>query len=214
MESGATRRSREENAGLLRGDQVGGIAPPWLQVGGGARGRQGGGQVSSDPPDPVTGFVNANDAYARRFAKGDLPMRPKTGVTLLTCADSRVDPAHFLGLSEGEATVFRNAGGRVTDDFLRMLLITQMLGSRRVMVIHHTDCGLNRFSNPVIHERVRKELGLDASDIDFLPYTDVEQSVRDDVTRLRTSPKVRRDVLVTGHIYDVRTGKMSEVPTP
>lgn len=167
--------------------------------------------MSPDPTDPVESFVRANETYASKFNKGDLAMRCKTGVTVLTCGDSRVDPAYFLSLPEGEAYVFRNAGGRVTDDFLRLLFITQMLGSRRVMVIHHTDCGLNRFSNQVLHDRIRTELGLDASGTDFLPYTDIEQSVRDDVARLRTSPSVRKDVHVTGHIYDVKSGRMTEV---
>ena len=164
-----------------------------------------------DSSDPVPSFVRANEAYASKFAKGDLAMRAKTGVTILTCGDSRVDPAHFLGLPEGEAYIFRNAGGRVTDDFLRLFFITQMLGSRRVMIIHHTDCGLNRFSNQVIHERTRNELGLDSSGTDFLPYTDLDQSVRDDVTRLRSSPSVRKDVVISGYVYDVRSGRMTEV---
>ncbi len=167
--------------------------------------------MSPDATDAVDSFLRANEAYASKFAKGDLAMRCRTGVTVLTCGDSRVDPAHFLGLPEGEAYVFRNAGGRVTDDFLRLFFITQMLGSRRVMVIHHTDCGLNRFSNQVLHDRTRSELGLDSSGIDFLPYTDLEQSVRDDVARLQTSPSVRKDVLVTGHVYDVKTGRMTDV---
>ena len=166
-----------------------------------------------DPTDPVSSFVRANEEYASRFAKGELTMRSKTGVTILTCADPRVDPAHFLSLPEGEAYVFRNAGGRVTDDFLRLLFITQMLGSRRVMVIHHTDCGAIRFTNEELRERVRKETGLDASSTDFLTSPDLEQSVRDDVTRLRTSPHVRKDVLTSGHVYDVKSGRMTEVPT-
>ena len=167
-----------------------------------------------DATDPVSSFVRANEAYASKFAKGDLAMRSKTGVTILTCGDSRVDPAYFLGLPEGEAYIFRNAGGRVTDDFLRLFFITQMLGSRRVLVIHHTDCGLNRFSNQVIHDRTRNELGLDSSGTDFLPYTDLDQSVRDDVARLRSSPSVRKDVLITGYVYDVKSGRMTEVAAP
>ena len=170
--------------------------------------------MSTDSTDPIDPFVRANEAYASKFAKGDLAMRSKTGVTILTCGDSRVDPAHFLSLPEGEAYIFRNAGGRVTDDFLRLFFITQMLGSRRVMVIHHTDCGLNRFSNQVLHERMGKELGLDSSGTDFLPFTDLDQSVRDDVARLRNSPSVRKDVLITGHVYDVKSGRMTGVTPP
>ena len=170
--------------------------------------------MAPDATDPVDSFLRANEAYASRFAKGDLAMRSKTGVTILTCGDSRVDPTHFLSLPEGEAYIFRNAGGRVTGDFLRFFFNAQMLGSRRVMVIHHSDCGLNRFSNQVLHERTRNELGLDSSGTDFLPYTDLDQSVRDDVAQLRSSPSVRGDVLVTGHVYDVKSGRMTEVRTP
>ncbi|MGI0070690.1 MAG: beta-class carbonic anhydrase [Thermoplasmata archaeon] len=121
-------------------------------------------------------------------------------MTILTCFDPRVDPAHFLSLPEGEAYICRNTGGRVTDDVLRVLYITQMVGSRRVMVIHHTDCGLGQFTNEELRERIRKEGELDATSVDFQPYTDLDQSVRDDVAQLRKSPRMRRDVAISGHI--------------
>ena len=158
-------------------------------------------------------FRRANDAYAQGFAKGELPMRARTDVAIVTCIDSRVDPAHFLSLDEGAAYVFRNAGGRITDDVLRSLLITQVLGCRRVMVIHHTECGLNRFTNDGLRERIHQELGLDASQVDFLPYADLEQSARDDVARLRDSSAIRKDVSITGHVYDVKSGRMHDVTT-
>ena len=156
-------------------------------------------------------FRRENAAYALRFNEGDLQMRPKTDILILTCMDSRVDPAHFLSLDNGTAFVYRNAGGRVTDDLLRSALLSQVLGCRRIMVIHHTDCGLNRFTNGALRERVEKELELDASHIDFLPYVDLEQSVRDDVSLLRKAAAIRNEVSITGHIYDVKNGRMSDV---
>jgi carbonic anhydrase len=169
--------------------------------------------MSPEVEDPLAALRRANDAYAKGFALGELPMRARTDLTILACGDSRMDPAHFLSLEAGAAYVFRNAGGRVTDDFLRLLLITQVLGCRRVMVIHHTDCGLNRFTNDGLHARIQKELGLDSSHVDFLPYADLEQSVRDDVATLRNSSVVRNDVSITGHVYDVKSGRMHDVPT-
>ncbi len=161
----------------------------------------------------MAAFRRANDVYAQSFAKGGLPIRARTDVTIITCVDSRVDPAHFLTLDEGAAYVFRSSGGRVTDDFIRTVLITQLLGCRRYMVIHHTDCGLNQFTNEGLRDRIQKELGLDASQVDFLPYDNLEQSVRDDVARLRNSSAMRKDVSVTGHVYDVKSGRMREVAT-
>ncbi|MGA8302699.1 MAG: carbonic anhydrase [Thermoplasmata archaeon] len=159
----------------------------------------------------MAGFRRANDAYFRGFAKGELPVRAKTDVLIITCVDSRVDPAHFLSLEEGAAYVYRSSGGRVNNDTLRTLLLTQLLGCRRMMVIHHTDCGLSRATNIELRERVQRELELDASKIDFLPFVDLEQSVREDVAWLRSSGGIRGDVIVTGHVYDVRNGLMHDV---
>ena len=157
-------------------------------------------------------ILEANQRYAAGFAKGDLPMPPARRLAVLTCMDARIDPAQALGLAEGDAHVVRNAGGRASDDALRSLVISQqLLGTREVLVIHHTDCGMLTFSNEQLHAKLAQDLGADAAAVDFLPFADLEQSVRDDVAAIRSSPLVPDDVSVRGFVYDVRTGRLAEV---
>src|SRR6266436_4761313 len=134
-------------------------------------------------------FLKANEAYAATFQKGDLPMPPARHVAILTCMDARLHPARFLGLQEGDAHVIRNAGGRASEDALRSLIISeQLLGTTEIVVIHHTDCGMLTFSNEDLRNKLQQELHANADNIDFLPFSNLEQSVRDDVTLLRNSP--------------------------
>jgi carbonic anhydrase len=157
-------------------------------------------------------LLAANERYAAGFTKGDLPMPPGRRVAILTCMDARLDPAKFLGLEEGDAHVIRNAGGRASGDALRSLIISQqLLGTREVVVIHHSDCGMLTFGNEELRRRLREGFGADASDIDFLPFTDLAQSVRDDVATIRNSPFVPEDVPVSGFIYDVHSGRLQPV---
>ncbi len=160
----------------------------------------------------VQEFLKANDAYAATFQKGDLPMPPARGVAVLTCMDARLHPARFLGLQEGDAHIIRNAGGRASDDAIRSLVISeQLLGTNTVVVIHHTDCGMLTFSNADLRGKLRQELGANADNIDFLPFKDLEQSVRDDVATIKASPLIPDNIEVSGFIYDVRSGKLSPV---
>jgi carbonic anhydrase len=157
-------------------------------------------------------FLAANASYADSFTKGALPLPPARKTAVLVCMDARIDPAKALGLEEGDAHVIRNAGGRASDDALRSLVISyQLLGTREFVVIHHTDCGMVTFTNEQLQQKIKDELGADASDIDFLAFTDLAQSVRDDVTTIRTSPLVPEDIPVRGFVYDVTTGALSEV---
>jgi carbonic anhydrase len=159
----------------------------------------------------IDDLLRANAAYAERFDRGSLPMPPARHLAIITCMDARIVPARAFGISEGDAHVIRNAGGRA-QDALRSLVISQrLLGTREVAVIHHTDCGMLTFSNEELRARVRTELSADASDIDFLPFSDVEESVLEDVAYLRRSPLVARDVVIRGFVYDVRTGRLAEV---
>jgi carbonic anhydrase len=158
-------------------------------------------------------LVTANEEYAKSFDRGDLPMPPRRRVAVVTCMDARILPSRILGLDAGDAHVIRNAGGRA-QEALRSLVISQrLLGTREVAVIHHTDCGMVTFSNEALRARIRDELGADASGIDFLPFPDVELSVREDVAFLRASPLIPDDVPIRGFVYDVRTGKLREVAT-
>src|SRR2546425_1628735 len=160
----------------------------------------------------VQEFLKANEAYAAKFQKGHLPMPPSRQVAVLTCMDARIDPARILGLEEGDAHVIRNAGGRASVDAIRSLVISQqLLGTNTVVVIHHTDCGMLTFSNADLRTKLKQELKADADHIDFLPFGDLEQSVRDDVATLKASPLIPENVEISGFIYDVRSGRLLPV---
>jgi carbonic anhydrase len=160
----------------------------------------------------VQEFQKANAAYASSFSKGNLPMPPGRHVAILTCMDARLDPARFLGLEEGDAHVIRNAGGRASEDALRSLTISeQLLGTNEVVVIHHTDCGMLTFSNEDLRKKLKQELNADAEHVDFLPFKDLEQSVRDDVATIKNSSFIPKNIEVSGFIYDVRSGRLLPV---
>lgn len=157
-------------------------------------------------------LLAANERYAADFTKGDLPMPPARKTAVLACMDARLQPSKFLGLEEGDAHVIRNAGGRASDDALRSLIISyKLLGTREFLVVHHTDCGMLTFSNDQLRDLLKKDTGADASGIDFLPFGDLEQSVRDDVETIRSSPFIPDDITVSGFVYDVKTGRLNEV---
>jgi carbonic anhydrase len=176
--------------------------------------------------------LNANESYAASFgAKSKLPMPPARQFAILTCMDARLDPAKFAGLSEGDAHVIRNAGGRASDDAIRSLVISyKLLGTREWFVIHHTDCGMLTFSNEVMRELLSKSLdtasfhngqwrdpgtggGSAAGDYtEWLTIKDLAKSVVSDVIRIRTHPLVPPRIPIYGYIYNVSSGKLVEVP--
>ena len=157
-------------------------------------------------------FMKANQAYIDLHGTAHLPIKPKTKVAIVTCMDSRLHVAQALGLALGDAHILRNAGGRVTEDMIRSLVISQQqLGTREIVVLHHTDCGAQTFKNEDFTAHLHKELGVDVSDQDFLPFTDVEESVREDMVLLRQSPLIPADVEISGAVYDVDTGRMTVV---
>lgn len=126
--------------------------------------------------------------------------------------DSRLHVAQALGLALGDAHILRNAGGRVTEDMIRSLVISQQqLGTREIVVLHHTDCGAQTFTNEEFGVQLRRDLGVDVAGQDFLPFTDIEESVREDIALLKQSPLIPDDVEISGAIYDVDTGRMTEV---
>ena len=137
----------------------------------------------------VDELLAANRSFSDGFDEGGKPMPPARGVVVVTCMDARIDPAKALGLEIGDAHVIRNAGGRVSDDAIRSLIIsTTLLGTREVVVIQHTDCGMLTFKNEDLHSKLADERGTDASDIDFLPFPDLNANLREDVERIRSNP--------------------------
>ncbi|MBY5035027.1 carbonic anhydrase [Streptococcus gallolyticus] len=157
-------------------------------------------------------FMKANQAYVDLHGTQHLPLKPKTKVAIVTCMDSRLHVAQALGLALGDAHILRNAGGRVTDDMLRSLVISQQqLGTREIVVLHHTDCGAQTFTNEAFAHQLERDLGVDVHGQDFLPFIDVEESVREDMAKLRQSDLIPNDVEISGAVYDVDTGRMIEV---
>lgn len=156
-------------------------------------------------------FLTANDAYARQFTKGNLALPPARKVAVVVCMDARIDPARALGLEEGDAHVIRNAGGRIADAVRSLAISQQLLGTQEVVIIHHTDCGMLTFSDESLRTQLRSNLGADADHVAFLPFRDLDQSVRDDLAAYRRSPLLRQDIPVRGFVYDVQTGKLREI---
>jgi carbonic anhydrase len=179
----------------------------------------------------VDEVLAANKNYAAQFGdKGKLAMPPARHFAVLTCMDARLDPAKFAGLSEGDAHVVRNAGGRASDDAIRSLVISyKLLGTKEWFVVHHTNCGMEFFTNEVIRGMLANSLETAALDksgfndvgkgpgsrageyIEWLTIKDQAQSVRDDVQRIKSHPLVPKSIPVHGYIYDVKTGRLNEV---
>ncbi|HFI0158554.1 TPA: beta-class carbonic anhydrase [Streptococcus suis] len=157
-------------------------------------------------------FMKANKAYVDLHGTYHLPLKPKTKVAIVTCMDSRLHVAQALGLALGDAHILRNAGGRVTEDMIRSLVISQQqLGTREIVVLHHTDCGAQTFTNEEFAVQLKRDLGVDVTGQDFLPFTDIEESVREDIALLKQSPLIPDDVEISGAVYDVDTGRMTEI---
>jgi carbonic anhydrase len=174
----------------------------------------------------------ANEQYAASFgAKGELGMPPARQFAILTCMDARLDPAKYAGLSEGDAHVIRNAGGRASDDAIRSLVISyKLLGTREWFVIHHTNCGMEFFTDEQMRGLLGQSLDTaalgdegfydvgkgpgseEAAYIDWLTIPDRERSVVVDVARIRAHPLVPARIPIYGFVYEVETGKLIEVP--
>jgi carbonic anhydrase len=148
--------------------------------------------------------------YADGFDKGDLPLPPARKVAVVACMDARLDPQKVLGLAEGDAHVIRNAGGVVTDDAIRSLAISQrLLGTEEIILIHHTDCGMLKFTDEEFKSRLREATGQEPS-WDCEAFADLDESVRESIRRITENPFIPHKN-VRGFVYDVNDGSLREV---
>jgi carbonic anhydrase len=163
-------------------------------------------------PCPVIDeLLNNARRYAAAFDRGDLPLPPAGRVAVVACMDARLNPYHLLGLSEGDAHVIRNAGGVVTADVIRSLAISQrLLGTREILLIHHTDCGMLTFTDEQFRAQVQADTGL-KPDWAAEAFTDVEADVRRSIARVTASPFLPHKDSIRGFVYQVETGRLGEV---
>jgi carbonic anhydrase len=179
----------------------------------------------------LTDVLEANKKYRSSFGeKGKLAAPPARGFAILTCMDARLDPAKYAGLAEGDAHVIRNAGGRASDDAIRSLVIShKLLGTREFFVIHHTDCGMQGFTNELMRGLLASSLetaeltpsgfsdvgrgpgSTEGEYIEWLPIHDPQQAIIADVARIRNHPLIPRSIPIYGFVYDVHSGKLTEV---
>jgi carbonic anhydrase len=156
-------------------------------------------------------LLQANERYASTFDRGDLKLPPRRRIVIVTCMDARILPSRVLGLEEGDAHVIRNAGGRARDSLRSLIISQRLLGTREVAVIHHTDCGMLTFSNRDLRQKVKDDLGQDTGEFDFLPFQDLDESVREDIEFLQATQLLNPDTVIRGFVYDVTTGRLREV---
>jgi len=153
-----------------------------------------------------------NRRYAESFALGHLAMPPARQLAVVACMDARLTVEQILGLKTGEAHIIRNAGGLVTDDALRSLIISsRLLGTRTFFVVEHTDCGMLTFQDEQLRQQLKQESGHDAGHLTFQAFSDLEENLRAQLRRIRENPFLPKEIEVRGFIYDVRTGRVREV---
>jgi carbonic anhydrase len=159
--------------------------------------------------------LKANESYAKNFNQGGLPMTPAKKLAVVACMDARLTIEPMLGLKTGEAHIIRNAGGIVTEDALRSLIISQqLLGTGEIMIINHTDCGMLTFKDEELEEKLKSKTGrTPLAPARFFAFKDVEQNVREQIDKLRLHPWIPQSITIRGFVYDVKTGKLHEVTT-
>ena len=159
----------------------------------------------------VDGLLRNNERYAEDFDKGDLPIPPARKLAVVACMDARLDPHRILGLEEGDAHVIRNAGGVVTDDVIRSLVISQrLLGTREILLIQHTDCGMVTFRDDDVKDAIEADTGLRPA-FAMEAFRELEGNVRQSMSRIRVNPFIPHKDRLRGFIFDVATGRLGEV---
>jgi carbonic anhydrase len=156
-------------------------------------------------------LLSNNEAYAGSYDKADLPLPPAKGVAVVACMDARLDVHALLGLQIGDAHVIRNAGGVVTDDAIRSLAISQrLLGTREIVLVHHTDCGMLTFTDDQFKRQIQDETGI-KPEWAAEAFPDLDEDVRQSVARIKASPFIPRKDSIRGFVYEVETGRLREV---
>ncbi len=168
-------------------------------------------------------LLDRNQSFAEQFDAGDLAIRPRMSTIILSCLDARVDPAHLFGLGLGDAFVIRNAGGWITPAVLRDLAILGVLAANmpgpsplqlELVVVQHTDCGMARLAKPTIQQQAADRLGLTIDEVAAMAITDPATSVQADIERLRATPGTPDQLVVSGLVYDVVDGTLTQVVAP
>jgi carbonic anhydrase len=157
--------------------------------------------------------LKANEAFARQFNLGHLPMPPARKLAIVACMDARLTVEPALGLQTGDAHIIRNAGGIVTEDVIRSLIISHhLLGTQEFVIINHTDCGMVTFKDEALHAQLEEKTGASvAAPVHFHSFADLEGNVRQQLRRVHSHPWIPRHIPVRGFVYDVKTGKLQEV---
>lgn len=159
-------------------------------------------------------ILDANEAFARDFGdRAELKQQPKRQLAILTCMDARLDPLKFAGLKEGDAHIIRNGGARASDDAIRSLVAShQLAGTNEWLIIHHTECAFETFTNEEMGTRLKESLGSrEGYYVNWLTIRDVLESIHEDVERIRNHPLVPKEISVNGYLYDVRTGRLKQI---
>lgn len=153
-----------------------------------------------------------NEKYADNFTGGSLPPHPSKKIAVVTCMDARISVNELLGLKVGETHIIRNAGGIVSDDALRSLIVShELLGTEHIIVINHTECGMATFKDEELQKRLLEKYNSKASDIQFHTFSNIEENVKDQIRKIRSSPFLSDISSVIGFVYDIKTGKIREV---
>ena len=157
--------------------------------------------------------LKANEAYAQNFSLGHLPMPPARKLAVVACMDARLVVSQILGLKAGDAHIIRNAGGIVTEDAVRSLIIShQLLGTQEFIIINHTDCGMLTFKDEDLRSKLQKQTGTaSVAPAAFHAFTNLEENVRQQIQKVKSHPWIARGISVRGFVYDVKTGRLKEI---
>ena len=160
--------------------------------------------------------LKANETYARNFNLGNLPLPPARKLAVVACMDARLIVSQILGLKAGDAHIIRNAGGIVTEDALRSLIIShELLGTQEFIIINHTDCGMLTFKDEDLRSKLQKQTGTAVvAPAAFHAFSNLEENVRQQIQKVKSHPWVPKQISVRGFVYDVKTGKLKEVAEP